>query len=75
MKVNTAHHQATGKLATMLRATATTSDGIVEAIELTEEEAKTRPFLLGMQFHPERLWERHTEFLKPFRAFVKACCT
>jgi len=26
-----------------------------------------------MQFHPERLWERHPEFLKPFRAFIKAC--
>ena len=75
MKVNTAHHQATGKLASMLRATATTSDGIIEAIELNEEMAKARPFLLGMQFHPERLWERHPEFLKPFRAFVKACCT
>ena len=57
----------------MLRATAHTRDGIVEAIELNEAEAHTGPFLLGMQFHPERLWERYPEFLKPFRAFIKAC--
>ena len=56
-----------------LRATAHTRDGIVEAIELNEAEAQTGPFLLGMQFHPERLWERYPEFLKPFRAFIKAC--
>ena len=57
----------------MLRATGKTRDGIIEAIELNEEEAKTRPFLLGMQFHPERLWEKYPEFLKPFRVFAKAC--
>ena len=73
MKINTAHHQAVGDLAPMLRATAHTRDGIVEAVELNEAEAQNGPFLLGMQFHPERLWERHPEFLKPFRAFIKAC--
>ena len=73
LKVNSAHHQAVGEIAPMLRATGKTRDGIIEAIELNEEEAKTRPFLLGMQFHPERLWEKYPEFLKPFRAFAKAC--
>ena len=73
MKINSAHHQAVGNLAPMLRATAHTRDGILEAIELNEAEAQTGPFLLGMQFHPERLWERYPEFLKPFRAFIKAC--
>ena len=73
IKVNSAHHQAVGELAPMLRATGKTRDGIIESIELNEKEAKSRPFLLGMQFHPERLWERYPEFLKPFRAFAKAC--
>ena len=62
MKINSAHHQAVGNLAPMLRATAHTRDGIVEAIELNEAEAQTGPFLLGMQFHPERLWERYPNF-------------
>ena len=56
----------------MLRATATARDGIVEAIELTAEEAKDAPFLLGVQYHPERLYEKHPEHARLFRAFVKA---
>ena len=73
LRINSAHHQAVGELAPMLRATAQTSDGIIEAIELSEAEAKDAPFLLGMQFHPERLIDAHPEFLRPFKAFVKAC--
>lgn len=73
LRINSAHHQAVGELAPMLRATAKTSDGVIEAIELTQAEAKDAPFLLGMQFHPERLIDAHPEFLRPFKAFVKAC--
>jgi putative glutamine amidotransferase len=73
LRINSAHHQAVGTLAPMLRATAQTKDGIIEAIELTEAQAKNAPFLLGMQFHPERLIDSHPEFLRVFKAFVKAC--
>lgn len=73
LRINSAHHQAVGDLAPMLRATAQTKDGIIEAIELSEAEAKDAPFLLGVQFHPERLIDTHPKFLKVFKAFVKAC--
>ena len=73
LRINSAHHQAVGKLAPMLRATAMTKDGIIEAIELTAKDAKDSPFLLGIQFHPERLYEKHPEYLKIFKAFTKAC--
>ena len=73
MRINSAHHQAVGELAPMLRATAWTKDGIIEAIELNADEAKDAPFLLGVQFHPERIYEKHPEHLKIFRAFTKAC--
>ena len=73
LRINSAHHQAVGNLAPMLRATAQTRDGIIEAIELTETEAAGAPFLLGVQFHPERLIDTHREFLRVFKAFVKAC--
>jgi putative glutamine amidotransferase len=53
--------------------TAWTKDGIIEAIELNTAEAKGAPFLLGVQFHPERVYEKHPEHLKLFRAFTKAC--
>jgi putative glutamine amidotransferase len=73
LRINSAHHQAVGELAPMLRATAWTRDGIVEAIELSQKDAEGAPFLLGVQFHPERLIDEHGEFLRIFKAFVKAC--
>jgi putative glutamine amidotransferase len=72
LKINSAHHQAVGELAPMLRATASTRDGIIEAIELTVKEAKDAPFLLGVQYHPERLYEKHPVHARLFRAFIKA---
>lgn len=42
------HHQAVDRLGDGLVQTAESSDGIVEAIELT-----TKPFVLGVQWHPE----------------------
>ena len=73
IRINSAHHQAVGELAPMLRATAWTRDGIVEAIEMIQKDAARAPFLLGVQFHPERLIDEHPEFLRIFRTFVKAC--
>ena len=72
LKINSAHHQAVGELAPMLRATARTRDGIIEAIELTAKEAKDAPFLLGVQYHPERLYEKNPVHARLFRAFIKA---
>lgn len=73
VRINSAHHQAVGELAPMLRASAWTSDNIIEAIELTADEVKNAPFLVGVQYHPERLVEKHAEHRKLFRAFVNAC--
>jgi putative glutamine amidotransferase len=44
---------------------------LVEALELAESEAL--PFLLGVQFHPERMWEEHPEFQALFEGFTRAC--
>lgn len=51
--VNSRHHQAIDKLSQHLRATAYTSDGIVEAIEW--QNAPNDSFLIAVQWHPERL--------------------
>jgi putative glutamine amidotransferase len=71
--VNSSHHQAVLEPAEPLVAVARTQDGIVEAMELKPEAARRMPFLLSVQFHPERLTERHAEHRAIFRRFIEAC--
>ena len=73
--VNSTHHQAVARVARPLRAVAVSPDGIVEGMELAEPTAGALPFLLSVQFHPERLFGRHPEFLRLFCAFTRACRT
>lgn len=68
--VNSCHHQAVDfcALGRGLKAVAFADDGVVEAIELNK-----LPFVLGVQWHPERLpWRGHAERI--FRALIKAAC-
>jgi putative glutamine amidotransferase len=69
--VNSTHHQAVGELAPNLRAVAQSADGVIEAIEL--KDAREGPFLLGVQFHPERLIDRSPVFGHIFSGFIEAC--
>src|SRR5450631_1996744 len=71
--VNSSHHQAVLQPAEPLVATARSSDGIVEAMELKPDAARRMPFLLGVQFHPERLVGKHAEHRAIFRSFIQAC--
>ena len=70
LAVNSTHHQAVGRLAEPLRATARSTDGVIEAVEL--KDAQRLPFLLAVQFHPERLLHRNGAFLNIFRSFILA---
>jgi len=71
--VNSSHHQAVLQPAEPLMATARSRDGIVEAMELKPDAAGLMPFLLAVQFHPERLVEKHAEHRAIFRSFIQAC--
>jgi putative glutamine amidotransferase len=71
--VNSTHHQAVARVAAPLRVAAVSSDGIVESLELRPGAARMLPFLLSVQFHPERLVDRHPEHRAIFRAFTQAC--
>ena len=71
--VNSSHHQAVLEPAEPLMAVARTRDGIVEAMEWKPEAARRMPFLLSVQFHPERLTERHAEHRAIFSRFVESC--
>ena len=71
--VNSTHHQAVLEPAEPFMATARSRDGIVEAMELRPELLATLPFLLSVQFHPERLVQKHARYRAIFEKFVAAC--
>lgn len=50
LRVNSFHHQAIRKLGEGLIISATTSDGVIEAVESIHS-----PFVLGVQWHPEAM--------------------
>ncbi|HVU28740.1 MAG TPA: gamma-glutamyl-gamma-aminobutyrate hydrolase family protein, partial [Verrucomicrobiae bacterium] len=56
-----------------LLAVAQARDGIVEAMEWKPEARRKSPFLLSVQFHPERLTERHAAHRAIFSRFIQAC--
>ncbi len=71
--VNSTHHQAVARVAGPLMATAVSTDGIIEGLELQPGAAGMLPFLLSVQFHPERLVDRYAQHQAIFRAFTLAC--
>jgi putative glutamine amidotransferase len=71
--VNSSHHQSVERLGGSLAITARSSDGIVEGLELAEPARRQFPWLVAVQFHPERLFEQHDDFLELFRSFIRAC--
>jgi putative glutamine amidotransferase len=71
--VNSTHHQGVARAAGPLHVAAHSEDGIVESMQLKPEAAHLLPFLLSVQFHPERLADRHPEHQAILRAFTQAC--
>jgi len=67
MRVNSSHHQSVKHVAPSLIASATAPDGIVEAVE-----SPAQRFFLGIQWHPEFLFDRHRLHRKLFEAFLRA---
>ncbi len=58
-EVNTLHHQGIARLASGLRAVAHSPDGVIEAVE--------GDGVLGIQWHPERLYQSDPRHLGGFR--------
>jgi putative glutamine amidotransferase len=65
--VNSYHHQAIKGVATGFRIAAVAEDGVVEAIEST-----THPFMVGLQWHADLLWELagHRNLFELFVAYA-----
>lgn len=69
--VNTFHHQAIRDLASLLIPTGwAVRDGAPDLVEAVE--APSRRFLVGVQWHPERMWKRHPACHRLFQALVEA---
>ncbi|MBC3888848.1 gamma-glutamyl-gamma-aminobutyrate hydrolase family protein [Acetobacterium paludosum] len=62
---NSVHHQSIKQIPDGYIVTGRTRDGIIEAVESVQHE-----FVLGVQWHPEKLLEKNREWAKLFRAFV-----
>jgi putative glutamine amidotransferase len=62
---NSFHHQAVKTVAPDLVIEARSADGLVEAVSLPG-----RSFVLGVQWHPEMMFARHEEHLRPFERLV-----
>jgi putative glutamine amidotransferase len=67
MRVNSSHHQAVKQVAASLIPSAIASDGVVEAVESPHHR-----FFLGIQWHPEFLFERYRLHRQLFEAFLRA---
>ena len=65
--VNSFHHQAVKEPGKGLRPVSWSPDGIIEAIE-----HENHVFAVGVQWHPELMWQENIEVLKLFEAFVSA---
>jgi putative glutamine amidotransferase len=64
-EVNSWHHQALKQVAQGLSVTAHSPDGIVEAVEIAGHR-----FAIGVQWHPEWLYDRQPEMMRLFEALV-----
>jgi putative glutamine amidotransferase len=67
MRVNSLHHQAVKVPGQGLVASASARDGVIEAVELSGQ-----PFVVGVQWHPERLFAEDEAAQRLFSAFVQA---
>jgi len=56
--INSAHHQAVGRISDELMVSAVSPDGVVEAIEWKVKEGE--PWLLAVQWHPERMLDKES---------------
>lgn len=70
VEVNSSHHQSVKNVAPNLLQTAVAPDGVIEAIE-----APDRSFCLGVQWHPEFLYDRDPIQRRLFSSLIRAART
>ena len=66
---NSAHHQSINRVGEGLKVIACTGDGVIEAVE---GSGMADHFVLGLQWHPERLAADDALSFRPFKLLVAA---
>ncbi len=64
--VNSMHHQAIKEVGKGLTVTGWSEDGIIEAVE-----DESNSWIVGIQCHPEELWEEHSWARRLFESFIR----
>ncbi len=70
IRVNSSHHQSIKEVAPPLAVSALAPDGVIEAVE-----SRQHPFCLGVQWHPEFLYDHDNLARRIFKAFLNASRT
>ena len=70
--VTSSHHQSVDRLGEGLAVNAKSPDGIVEGIEYRDKDQK--PFLIGIQWHPERFDDYESPFSKNVLTALTETC-
>lgn len=65
ISANSFHHQAVRTIAPGLQTVGWSGDGVIEAIE-----HQTNRFVVGLQWHPEVMFDTSVEHIRPFQALV-----
>lgn len=68
IEVNSIHHQGVKTIAPSLKATSCSPDGVIESYE----NINGGQFIMGVQWHPERMWREHPAHASLFEEFVNA---
>jgi putative glutamine amidotransferase len=67
INVNSFHHQCVGELGKNLKISAKSPGGIIEGIE--NDDSLRKSFVMGVQWHPERLYSQDSDNLKILQLF------
>lgn len=67
IRVNSFHHQSVKDIAPDFRVAAVAGDGVIEAVEAKNMDI----FCIGVQWHPEEMWQKDSLQLKLFRHFIE----
>lgn len=67
IRTNSFHHQAIKEPAQCFKIGAFCGDGVIEGIE-----SRHHSFAIGVQWHPERMWEKDERMLSLFKGLINA---